>query len=177
MLELAMTGSEVKIDWKLYEQQVLSLLEEAIEAYVSEHGEEALVFQISIWTDPQMFVSAVNFETRDHGLQENEKGIKYFEQHGRAALAEQLRAQGYNDNPADFLYPEFRTTEHTFLCDAGEAGHLTADVADPIIEATLMSIVDSSEFKNLIKRLPREPQIWVGISSPVHWYDHVRRVS
>ena len=174
-----MTASEVMIDWKLYEQQVLSLFEEAVEAYISEHSdrEESRVFQISIWTDPQMFVSAVNFETLKHGLQENEKGIKYFEQHGRSALAEQLRAQGYNDNPADFLYPEFRTTEHTFLCDAGEVGQLNADAADPIIEATLMRIVDSSPFQDLIRRLPREPEVWVGISSPAHWYDHVRRVS
>jgi len=170
--------SDPQIDWQLYEQQVLSLFDEAVDAYVAEHGgrEDSRIFQISLWTDPQMFVSAVNFETRDHGVEINDKSIKYFEQHGREGLADQLRAQGYNDNPADFLYPEFRTTEHTELCDAAEAGHITSDVADPIIESTLLRIVNSAQFKEIARRLPRESQVWVGISSPVHWYDHVRHV-
>lgn len=174
-----MSDRKIAIDWQLYEQQVLSLFSDAVESYVLEHGEHeaSRVFQISLWTDPQMFVSAVNFETLEHGLQENEKGIKYFEQHGRKALAAQLRDQGYNDNPADFLYPEFRTLEHTALCDAAETGLVTVEEADPIIEAALLRIVGSPQFRELADRLPREPKVWVGISSPTHWYDHVRCIS
>jgi len=154
-------------DWEAYETSVLDLLRQAIGHYRRQYASEK-VYQVSIWTDPQVQVSAVNFETKKHAEEQ---------------IAEQApmyrNASGYNDNPAGFKYCRFLERKHPEIATIGELNyfyHTHRYAANARISTSLRKVVKRAKEENLFAGLPREEIVWIGVNSPRDWYDHVTKI-
>ena len=154
-------------DWGAYETSVIDLLQQAVEQYHRQHADEK-VFQVSIWTDPQVQVSAINFETKKHAEEQ---------------IAEQApgyrNATGYNDNPAGFKYCQFLERKHREIAAIDELNyfyHTHREAADARISASLRKVVKRTREMSILARLPREEVVWIGVNSPRDWYDHVTKI-
>ena len=154
-------------DWETYEASVLDLLRQAVEEYQKCHASEK-VYQVSIWTDPQVQISAINFETKRHAEEQ---------------LAKQAPAyrseKGYNDNPADFKRCEFLRREHPEIAaidGLNYSYHTHRQAADARISTSLRKVVKRAREQNVFAGLPREEEVWIGVNSPRDWYDHVTKI-
>ena len=154
-------------DWETYEANVLDLLRQAIEQYQRQYADEK-VYQISIWTDPQVQVSAINFETKKHAEEQ---------------IAEQAPShrnlEGYNDNPADFKRCQFLERKHPEKAAIDELNyfyHTHRQAADARISASLRKVIKRARDENVLAGLPREEVVWIGVNSPRDWYDHVTKI-
>jgi len=154
-------------DWEAYEASVLDLLQQAVDQYQQRYASEK-VYQISIWTDPQVQVSAINFETKKHAEEQN------------AAQAPAFRnAEGYNGNPAGFKYCRFLERKHPEIAAINGLNyfyHTHRYAADARISASLRKVVKRVREQNMLAGLPREEEAWIGVNSPRDWYDHVTKI-
>src|ERR1043166_1785409 len=170
------------VDWSVYEIDVYKAMQEAVRKYRRLYASSEItemVFQISIWTDGSAGVTAVNFETRRHA----EDTIKEWEEIFRAEAWEQVvrdtESSEYEGNPASFKYKEFYKIIHPELALLRSGRGFDADRAKAIdrrIEESLLRVVDRIIESGILKELPSEEEIWIGISSPLDWYDHVRKI-
>ena len=166
-------------DWEAYEIGVLSLLQQAIKQYQRQYADEK-VFQISIWTDSQTQASAINFETKKHAEEHIAKWAQIFRgEHDDERTSARLEAEGYNDNPANFKYRQFLERKHPEVAtidglDYRYVAHRHA--ADARISASPRKVVKRAREENVLAGLPREEAIWIGVSSPRDWYDHVTKI-
>lgn len=166
-------------DWKAYETNVLGLLQQAIKQYQRQHADEK-VFQISIWTDPQTQASAINFETKKHAEEHIAKWAQIFRgEYDDEKTAARLESEGYNDNPANFKYRQFLERKHPEIAAINGLNyrHITHRyTADARISASLRKVVKRAREENVLAGLPREEAVWIGVSSPRDWYDHVTKI-
>ena len=166
-------------DWGAYETSVLDLLQQAIGQYRRQYADEK-VFQISIWTDPQVQASAINFETKKHAEEHIAKWAQIFSRkYDDEKTAARLEAEGYNDNPADFKHCQFLERKHPEIAAISglDYRYMThRHTADARISASLRKVVKRARDGNVFAVLPREEVVWIGVSSPRDWYDHVTQI-
>jgi hypothetical protein len=169
------------VDWALYEEDVLRAVKAAIKDYTQKFvsSPEDKVSQISIWTDPQSRKTAISFETRGHAEVQIQEQIAFWRSRGNEQGIRQSELLQYNGNPADFQYSEFYTMLHHELTPLRELDfryqkHVRA--AQICIKASLTNVVKRIISEGIIKPLPREQDVWIGISSPRDWYDCVQKI-
>ena len=166
-------------DWGAYETSVVDLLQQAVGQYQRQHADEK-VFQISIWTDPQTQSSAINFETKKHAEEHIAKWAQIFRgKYEDEITAARLEAEGYNNNPADFKFCQFLERKHPEIAATGELDYRYTThrhAADARISASLRKVVKRVREGNALNGMPREEVVWIGVSSPRDWYDHVTKI-
>ena len=179
-------GPEVKdlldgVDWQMYEANVVQSVREAVGKFCRLHNTVGTdkIYQISIWTDAQAGITAVNFETRQHADEFRETWIQQWQEGGRGEWAEEMVRLPYSSSPADFKYKEFLVVRHPELERLMELDYSVAEkskAANVWIEASLLRVVERIVAEDTLSGLPREDVVWIGISSPRDWYDHVRKI-
>ncbi len=169
------------IDWALYEENVLKTVGVAVKKYVEKFlsSPEDKVFQISIWTDPQSGKTAISFETKRHAETHLQEQIAYWRSRGNEQGIRQSELLQYNDNPGDFQYSEFHVILHHELIPLRELDfryqkHMRA--AQVRIKASLANVLKRMAAEGTVEQLPREQNVWIGISSPRDWYDCVQKI-
>ena len=125
------------------------------------------VYQVSIWTDPQAQITAVNFETKEHAAEHMKNWPRF------------LKAKDYNGDPADFKHKEFLLGKHPEIESIDDLDYQFKThryAADARISTSLRKVVKRILNLKILENLPREDELWVGINSPHDWYDHVIKV-
>ncbi len=165
-------------DWNIYENSVLEGMQEAVKRYIKTSLLEK-IYQVSIGTDPQSQITTISFETKTHAQAQIQQSAEWFREHGLKEVAEQTEGTEYNPNPADFLNSNYYTILHRELRSLNKVDYSSKEnenAAEAWIEPSLFKIVERVQALNLFAELPREEEIWIGISSPHYWYDHVIKV-
>ena len=99
----------------------------------------------------------------------------------------------YNTNPANFEFREVRTFEHPGLLLLQESGFLAVKderdehviaawnhnkrAAEACVEISLLRVVERLLEEKVLQPLRMEECVWIGVSSPRDWYDHVRKIA
>lgn len=171
------------VSWEEYCTRVHCCVLDAFSLYrLASKGPEPPdpMFQVAIWTDIQACVTAVDIETLAHAQEAKAQLQDMLRESGNEDGAREDEARPYNSSPADFLYTEYRTISHPEL---KTVQHLASPVhpdrrfaIESAIEAHLLTVVSDLNKTKAFHRIPREPRVWVGVSSPRDWYDHVRAV-
>lgn len=170
------------LDWHLYEANVFQGLRDAVEEYrrLFEGAEGEGVYQIAIWTDAQAQQTAISFETRLHAEAVIQKSAEYWQNRGDELYAQEIRDLDFNGNPADFRFDRFHVVSHPELIRLQKldyADRAQSIAADVHIEVALLRVIERVLAEGIMRELPREEAIWIGISSPRDWYDHVRKIA
>jgi hypothetical protein len=170
-----------QINWTKYEENVLATVQKAIAKYCKRYAksEDNQIYQVSIWTDPQVAQTSISFETKAHARQELLTKIQFFIKEKLPKEAKQLETLGYNTNPADFRFPCFQTKVHRELDTLTELDYTnatTSTAVDARLETSLSRVAKQIIDAKILDKLPREETIFLGVSSPRDWYDHVVKV-
>lgn len=134
------------------------------------------VYQIGIWTYNQSAYTGICFETKPHAKQFNSEREIRLRQSGLEEMAQRIAQSEYNSSIGDFLYNNFYLYEHPELLpltqldrfDDAQNYEAQRKMEDALLEAVREAITT-----RLFDSLPREEQIWIGISSPHDSYDHI----
>lgn len=152
------------IDWPSFEQRVVEAVEETVERYNLVYSPLPLkpekIFQISICTDPQVLMTFVAFETKQHAL-------------------ELSQVAPWNANPADFKFSELHAVVHLELRPLKALDFSDYDqrrATDERISQALLQSVGRIQERKILDPLPREDTVWLGVSSADDWYDHIRAI-
>lgn len=173
------------IDWTDFRKRVRSSVLSALSRYSQpelDSGVRPPIFQISICTDAQSLETEISINSLERAQESIRQLISFLRSKkgwAVAAAADVQLLRPYSNNPADFLYPRFEIVEHPELMAIRQV-----DLRDPsqravvegMIEVHLLDLADRLETEGVFRRIQRETQVWIGISSPRDWYDHVRAV-
>jgi hypothetical protein len=172
----------MSIDQRLYLEEMDRLLA-AAKATLLAQSRDIELYTISIWTDPNAGVSAVNFDTRENSDQQvqqsNEWSKSYYDEHMAEGDEEMaalfLPTEGRNQNPADFLFNKIATVEHrSFIGEARPiaiAGDTPPDSPIWPMLKPLLQIVQKRAH-SLYRDLRLHTDARIAINSPRSWYDH-----
>ncbi len=171
-----MTPLQAKLDatdWNAYESRIIDLTKAGVEAYLAAAA-SIKIFQLSIWTDLDARVSAINFETASHAqlyCEEYANRLKDEKLYGKAA---EVLAAGRSSNPANFLYRDAAECYHPELEPLrkllGTRARFTQ--ADAYLSERLKAVRSKILEIGILKNAPHEGRVWFGISSEESWYDH-----
>lgn len=175
----------MEIDWNQYELEVIALVHRA-NAECLRVAPDKKISQISIWTDVQSRCSAVSFETKAHARSFIESKINYFKKLGKKKgqyieieVIREIESRGYNCNPADFEMREAATCLHPSLQPLEEVDFSDMErkwVIEAVVEEALLRVVERLRLGRAFCSLVLEKDVWIGISSPRDWYDHVQKL-
>ena len=158
-----------------YRLEILNVLVGGAEEYLAKSV--VPVYQISIWTDLQSAISCVNFETKENALKTIARSVQFWIGHGNYDEAERLRELVVNGNPADFKYARIFEGKHSSLktiLDAVDINHDIQNELELILEKHLLEMIDVFVKEPVFLELPKEDDVYIGVSSPLDWYDDVR---
>lgn len=169
------------LDWEQYRTTVLETVRQAVEDYRQRYANQKneRVFQISLWTDPQAQITAINFETKEHAGEFVREWATFWREKGEPLHAEKIERRGYTNNPASFKYQQFRTVRHPELAGMQEIEFYYAKnmrAALTYIKKNLLLVVQRLRDEDILAPLPREETVWIGVNSARDWYDHVRKI-
>ena len=164
-------------DDALYQIEMTRLLAEAAEA-LRRRDPGAVVYTISIWTDPNAAVSAVSFDTAENSAMKARKAEEWAARHHARLLAagDHARAQLFaprpgarNGNPADFAFRNLAEVEHHSFERGWETN--TAGACWDVLEPALLEVRDRAPAVFATLRLHRDAQL--GVNSRRDWFDGV----
>ena len=156
-------------------------MQQAIEKYNGLYSEAASekVYQVSIWTDPQIQESAINFETKHHAEDHIKKWAAIFrDKYNDEATASRLETEGFNSSPADFKHTVFFTQNHPEIAELNKLDFqytTHSHAAEAHISAALRKAVKQIKHSKMLNQLPREQVVYIGTNSPRDWYDHISK--
>ena len=134
------------------------------------------IYQISIWTYNQSAYTGVSFETKAHAQQFNFDREIRLRRSGLEEMAQKTAQLEYNSSISDFLYSNFYLYEHPelfALTHTNRFDNAQNYEAQRKIEEVLLKVIQEAIAAKLFDALPREDQIWIGISSTRDPYDHI----
>ena len=171
------------IEERLYLEEMDRLLAEAKRKLLAK-SPDTEVYTISIWTDPNGAVSAVNFDTLDNSVekvrQSNKWKKSYYDEYmaqGDEESAGLFRPfEGRNQNPADFRFSKIAKVEHRSF--AGEDRPILIAGGDkpvdspvwPVLESLLQTVQERA--RALYRDLLLHPEARIAVNSPASWYDY-----
>ncbi|MBC7788489.1 MAG: hypothetical protein H7Z74_00975 [Anaerolineae bacterium] len=162
-------------DETLYLIEMSRLLDQAAATLRREYP-QALVYTVSVWTDPDAAVSGVSFDTAENSAakmaEEEAWAAEHFArlstrgEHEEAKLFAP-RGGARNDNPADFAFREIALVEHRSfpLRWAEEMGGRCWEELGPALERVRERAVD------LYVLLPLDTDAELAVNSNRDWYD------
>jgi len=169
----------MEFDEQLYLVEMETLLRSAKAKLISEYP-NLMVYTVSIWTDPEAAVSAVNFDTAENSQAKVEQQNQWNRGHyegaiadGDHALAEFFKPQtSRNYNPADFFLTRFRQTKHRSIEHAWETNS-----DGKCWEALEPALYQVGTFANmLLANLKLHPEAELGVNSRLDWFDAAWRL-
>jgi hypothetical protein len=164
-------------DEELYQVEMARLLTQAAEA-LRRRDPSAVVYTISIWTDPNAAVSAVSFDTADNSAMKVGKAEAWASQHHARHLAagDHARAQLFaprptarNGNPADFAFRNVAEVEHHSFERGWETA--TGGACWDVLEPALLKVRDRALAVYAALQLHGDAQL--GVNSRRDWFDRV----
>jgi len=159
------------VDWKAYEKSILALTTAGIEAFTAAGDQK--IFQVSIWTDLEARVSAINFETAAHAKEYAEAYAQRLRDEKMYARADEVLSVMRSANPANFLYKDAAECYHSELeplrRHLGSRSRFTW--ADTYLSGRLLTVRNTIIESGILRKIPHEDPIWFGISSEQSWYD------
>ena len=169
------------ICWTKFENNVVEGIYKSILKFNSTFGTipPITVYQMAICTSIQACGTSIDFETRDHALEHLQHRISIFRESGHTASSEENAKLLYNPNQADFKYWGFHNISHPELEPLRRLNlddKALTNAAEEYIEMSLLRVVQRLLDENTLADLPQDEAIWVGISSPRSWYDHVQKL-
>ena len=159
----------------LYLSEMEKLVRAAKAKLVSEHP-DFTVYTVSIWTDPNSAVSAINFDTIENSRAVSEKLSLWAQTRRDQALAigDSESAELFksfdmprNYNSADFILREFLTTRHQSFEHNWETNSDEKCWAE--LEPALYKV--GTFAKMLLKDLKLHPEAELGVNSHLDWFD------
>jgi hypothetical protein len=161
------------MDWNAYEKSIFGLTTAGIDAF-SSAAKGMKIFQVSIWTDLEARVSAINFETAAHAREYAEAYAQRLKDDKMYAKADEILTAGRSSNPANFLYRDAAECYHPELeplrKHLGSRTRFTC--ADAYLSERLKAVRTAILESGLLRDVPHEDPVWFGISSEESWYDH-----
>ncbi len=171
------------IDQQLYLEEMDRLLAEAKLKLLAQ-SPDIEVYTISIWTDPNAAISAVNFDTRDnseqHVQQVSEWNKSYHDKY-MAERDEEMAALfrpvvGRNQSPADFRFSRIATVGHLSFIPGDRPTLLAGGDTPidspvwPVLESLLQTVQERA--RSVYRDLTLHPDARIAVNSPESWYDH-----
>jgi len=158
-----------------YLREMATLISMAKRSMLGDHA-DAMVYTVSMWTDPDAAVSALSFDTIENSLekirQANEWAKKHYDRlmsEGEVDEAQLFLPQqgGRNCNPADFAFRNLGKLTHASFKRGWEQA--SKEKCWNLLEPALLKVADLArkEFSEL--RLHADAQL--GINSRRDWYD------
>jgi hypothetical protein len=169
-----------RIDWESYKRAVFDCVVGTFERYRTpdqNHGPRPPVFQVAIWTDAPARLTGVSIETLTNAQKSKARTIAWDRENGFDEHAEMEELCPFAANPADFQFHSFGSMRHPALVVAGTydpSSESDKVVLNSAIEIGLRIVVARLDSAGVFRRIPRENQVWVGVSSARDWYDDVR---
>lgn len=174
----ARTAFLTRVDWPAFERRVADEVRAAVERFAAEAKPGAPVSQVAIWADVRDLHVAVSFETRENARATVDEDAQFCAQHGGGPAAPRRRPE-YNTDIRGFVYHEYATIDVSELAELAEEidGESNARLrwAERRSGESLFRVVRQLAEEGVWDRLPREPELWIGVSTDRDWYDHVRR--
>lgn len=169
------------IDWTSYENTVLTNFKEAINKYNSLYGSDSTekVSQVSLWTDPQVAMTSVSFDTHENYVLLKQYQVNHYRSKNRDDLVAKINALKFQGNPAQFKHADFcmvNNSELKHLSDSISETGQGSQEALARINVTLLKVVDAIVDQKLLATLHSETEVLVGINSIHDWYDCVRTI-
>ena len=168
------------IDWEGFESNVIEGLYIAVQKFHTNFQDVpgTRAFQLAICTSIQHRKTSFDFETRQHALEHLRDRHSYLREFGDEAMEENA-SLAYNPSQADFKFWGFYTIEHPELNTLQDLSFDDRDQQSAIeqyIAICLQRVIQRATEMNAFEKLPHEDELWVGYSSPVSWYDHVKNI-
>jgi len=160
-----------------YVAEITALALYGMEQYASHDGMIEPVYQISIWTDVEAAFSAINFETKEHAQESVNQSVQWWLERGNVEEAQRSSSEPYNGNPQDFKYKRFTEASHPALVAAIGSIELMETIQRALeteLAVRLLEVVEKLIVSPEFEKLPKEPTVYIGVSSPDDWYDHIR---
>jgi len=183
----ARTAFLARVDWPAFERRVADEVRAAVERFVAEVKPGVRVSQVAVWVDCQSGYTAMSFETRRNAYHMTELFIRTCSEDvpegGREewdGMVRQLRRSPYTGDTASFAYRqymEFEADELVEIADVVRASNATRRRRwlERRSGESLLGVVRQMAEEGVWDWLPREPDLWIGVSTDRDWYDHVRR--
>ena len=172
-----------EVDWRSYQNNVMAALKEALEKYRALYagGGVNLISQIALWTAPYQHITAVSFETHVHA----QRMIDFQTHYDRSSDPEATDVDdrflnAFQGNPAAFKYQMFHTFQHLELAALSEFDLNEPELDEALllkIEANLQVVVEQVQQSQLLRDEPTEDEVWIGVNSPLDWYDDVIKMT
>ena len=158
-----------------YLDEMSRLLADGAAALRTAHP-DAVVYTVSIWTDPNAAQSAVSFDTAEHSAAAIAQSDVWSAKHRERLIAagRHIEAELYRprtgercQNPADFAYRNIASITHTAF-PRGWAG-ATEGRCWEVLGPALLRV--QREALREYAALPRHAQAVIAINSDADWYD------
>jgi hypothetical protein len=158
-----------------YLREMATLISTAKRSMLGDHA-DAMVYTVSIWTDPDAAVSAISFDTIENSLEKIRQANEWTKKHYDRLMSEgevdeaQLflpQQEGRNCNPADFAFRNLAKLTHASFKRGWEQAK--KEKCWNVLEPALLKVANLAhkEFSELRLR----PDAQLGINSRRAWYD------
>ena len=160
-------------DWQAYERRIVTLTSDGLDAFTAAAG-NVKIYQVSIWTDLEARVSAINFETSVHAREYAEGYAQRLRSDKLHAQADEVLRVSRSANPANFFFRDAAECYHPELEPLRR--HIYSKVkfafADTYLAGRLLLARKAVLASGVLSTVPHEDPIWFGISSQESWYDY-----
>lgn len=165
-----------EIDWASYRSLIINMTREAVQRYTGINKDK--VYQISIWTDINAQLSAIEFETLEHAMQ-TILGKQELLTKDEIAQFMPTSIGVLVNTTLEYQYSEFSLIKTPQLEPLQQLDFLDDKIEEQVyvrFEEELLNAVQILIEDGTFRDMPHEEYVWMSINSIRDWFDHAQYV-